>query len=217
MPFRASASPAASAAAKPRAADMFAELGAAVVDTDEIAHELTAPGGAAHRRDRATRSAPTTSPPTAPRPRAGCARWCSPTPRREGKLEGDPASADPRAKRARASRAADRAVRHRSSCRCCSKPAPTAISRDRVLVVDCAEEQQVERACAAQRPRPQTRCARIMAAQLPRAARLARADDVLAQRRRHRGAARARSRDCTQATSTLAQARPRRPAWRFMS
>lgn len=32
---------------KSAAADLFAELGAAVVDTDTIAHELTAPGGAA--------------------------------------------------------------------------------------------------------------------------------------------------------------------------
>ncbi|MCX7171932.1 MAG: dephospho-CoA kinase [Proteobacteria bacterium] len=32
---------------KSAAADMFAELGAAVVDADRIAHELTAPGGAA--------------------------------------------------------------------------------------------------------------------------------------------------------------------------
>ena len=32
---------------KSAAADMFAELGAAVVDADLIAHELTAPGGAA--------------------------------------------------------------------------------------------------------------------------------------------------------------------------
>lgn len=32
---------------KSAAADMFAELGAVVVDTDQIAHELTAPGGAA--------------------------------------------------------------------------------------------------------------------------------------------------------------------------
>lgn len=32
---------------KSKAADMFAELGAAVVDTDAIAHELTGPGGGA--------------------------------------------------------------------------------------------------------------------------------------------------------------------------
>ena len=32
---------------KSAAADLFAELGAAIVDTDRIAHALTAPGGAA--------------------------------------------------------------------------------------------------------------------------------------------------------------------------
>lgn len=38
---------------KSAAADIFAELGAAVVDTDAVAHELTAPGGAAIESIRA--------------------------------------------------------------------------------------------------------------------------------------------------------------------
>jgi dephospho-CoA kinase len=66
---------------KSAAADLFAAHGIAVVDTDAIAHELTAPGGAAMPAIRAGFGdgvvAPTARS-TAPR----CAPSSSPTPRR---------------------------------------------------------------------------------------------------------------------------------------
>ena len=72
---------------KTTVANLFAERGAAIVDTDLIAHAMTAPRGPAmaaiarrlrrrfHRRRRRAR------------PRRACARWCSPTPAAKARLE----------------------------------------------------------------------------------------------------------------------------------
>lgn len=160
---------------KSSAAGVFHELGAGVVDTDEIARELTAPGGAA-------------------------------IPGIRGQFGADYIAADGSLDRARmrrlvfgdpASKTALEAILHplireRSTARIAAARQPyvlvvvpllleTGAYRElinRVLVVDCSEEQQIARTM--QRSRLTADEVRaIMATQLPRRERLARADDVL--------------------------------------
>ena len=160
---------------KSTAVDMFEALGAGVVDTDRISHELTAPGGAAipalreafgseyisanGALDRAKMRALVFS--------DGAAR---------GKLE---AILHPAIR----TEARERIVRSDRPYVIVVVPLLLETGTyldftDRVLVVDCAEEEQVRR--TAQRSGVTEEAARaIMAAQLPRAQRLARADDVL--------------------------------------
>lgn len=160
---------------KSSAAGVFHELGAGVVDTDEIARELTAPGGAA-------------------------------IPGIRGQFGADYIAADGSLDRARmrrlvfgdpASKTALEAILHplireQSRARIAAARQPyvlvvvpllleTGAYRElinRVLVVDCSEEQQIARTM--QRSRLTADEVRaIMATQLPRRERLARADDVL--------------------------------------
>jgi len=160
---------------KSSAAGVFHELGAGVVDTDEIARELTAPGGAA-------------------------------IPGIRGQFGADYIAADGSLDRARmrrlvfgdpASKTALEAILHplireQSKARIAAARQPyvlvvvpllleTGAYRElinRVLVVDCSEEQQIARTM--QRSRLTADEVRaIMATQLPRRERLARADDVL--------------------------------------
>ena len=160
---------------KSSAAGVFHELGAGVVDTDEIARELTAPGGAA-------------------------------IPGIRGQFGADYIAADGSLDRARmrrlvfgdpASKTALEAILHplireQSKARIAAARQPyvlvvvpllleTGAYRElinRVLVVDCSEEQQIAR--TTQRSRLTADEVRaIMATQLPRRERLARADDVL--------------------------------------
>ena len=160
---------------KSAAADLFAELGAAIVDTDRIAHALTAPGGAAM---------------VAIREAFG-----------DGVLSGDGALNRP-AMRALAFESPDARkrleailhpmIRQESERQCLAATAPYVILavplliesgtyRERVqrlCVVDCPEAVQVARVM--QRSgldEPQVRA--IMAAQASRAERLAAADDVV--------------------------------------
>jgi dephospho-CoA kinase len=160
---------------KSAAADLFAELGAAIVDTDRIAHALTAPGGAAM---------------VAIREAFG-----------DGVLSGDGALNRP-AMRALAFESPDARkrleailhpmIRQESERQCLAASAPYVILavplliesgtyRERVqrlCVVDCPEAVQVARVM--QRSgldEPQVRA--IMAAQASRAERLAAADDVV--------------------------------------
>ncbi len=160
---------------KTTAAEMFRELGAAVVDTDAISRELTGAGGAAM---------------TAIREQFGPEYVAA-----DGSLERD------RMRRLVFGNAAAREaleailhplVREKSRAGVAAASAPyvalvvpllfeTGAYADlvqRVVVVDCSEERQVERATrrsgiAAEQGRA------LMASQLPRAARRARADDVL--------------------------------------
>jgi dephospho-CoA kinase len=160
---------------KSAAAEEFARLGAAVIDTDAIAHELTRPGGAAIAEVR----------------------------RQFGEAVIDAAGAMDRAKmralafgdagaKARLERLLHPMIRAESERRIASATAPYVVhvvpllveSPDyrarvsRVLVVDCAPELQLERV----RRRSglgDDEIRRIVQAQLPRQARLAAADDVI--------------------------------------
>lgn len=160
---------------KSAAADLFAELGAAIVDTDRIAHSLTTPGGAAMAAIREAFG--------------------------DGVLSGDGALNRP-AMRALAFESPDARkrlegilhpmIRQESERQCLAASAPYVILavplliesgtyRERVqrlCVVDCPEAVQVARVM--QRSgldEPQVRA--IMAAQATRAERLAAADDVV--------------------------------------
>jgi dephospho-CoA kinase len=160
---------------KSAAAEEFARLGAAVVDTDAIAHELTAAGGAAIEEVR----------------------------RALGGEYIDAAGAMDRAKvRARvfsdpAARAQLEAVLHpriraESERRIAAASAPYVVHVvplllesggyrrrvARVLVVDCAPEQQAARV-RRRSGLADEEIRRIIAAQMPRAERLAAADDVI--------------------------------------
>jgi dephospho-CoA kinase len=160
---------------KSAAAEIFRTLGAAVVDTDLIAHELTAPGGAAMRAIRAEFG-------------DGMAAA-------DGGLDRAAMRAlvfSDAAARARLEAILHPAIRAESERRCAAAAEPYALlvvpllveSGDyrrrvaRVAVVDCAEETQVARVMA-RSGLGRDEAMRIMAAQSSRAARLAAADDVI--------------------------------------
>lgn len=160
---------------KSTAAEIFKELGAAVVDTDEISRELTAGGGGAM---------------------AGIRRqFGQEYVAADGSLDRDRMRAlvfsDPAAK-SRLEAILHPMIRAESRVRVAAARAPyvilvvpllfeTGACLDlvrRVLAVDCSEERQVERATRRSRVTAGEVRA-IIAAQLPRAARRARADDVI--------------------------------------
>ncbi|MDB5867120.1 MAG: dephospho-CoA kinase [Betaproteobacteria bacterium] len=160
---------------KSSATDMFAALGAAVVDTDVISRELTGPGGAA--MDRIAREFG--------------AEYVLP----DGSLDRARMRAlvfgDADAKR-RLEAILHPLIRETSRSRIADARAayvllvvPLLLETDsyrdllnRVLVIDCDEARQVERVMARSSLRDDE-VRSIMKAQLPRAERLARADDVL--------------------------------------
>ncbi|MCO5108518.1 MAG: dephospho-CoA kinase [Burkholderiaceae bacterium] len=160
---------------KSTVADLFAARGAAVVDTDAIAHELTAPGGAAIAAIRA--------------------EFGDAAIRADGALDRDAmrerAFADPGARR-RLEAILHPMIRAESRRRLDVAEGPYALlvvpllvesgdragGVDRILVVDCPVEVQVERVMrrsGLSRARVET----ILAAQASRAQRLAAADDVI--------------------------------------
>ena len=161
---------------KSKAADMFAELGADVLDTDVISHELTGPGGGAmgpieqaFGRDYVRVDGSLD--------RARMRNLVFSDPAAKGRLEG----------------ILHPLIRAEAARRVHASAAPYAILvvpllletgayrelLDRILVVDCEESQQVARAMArSQLSEEDVR--RIMRAQLPRAERLTHANDVLA-------------------------------------
>lgn len=160
---------------KSSAAAIFQELGAAVVDTDEIAHELTRPGGAAIAAIRTGFGADYIA--------------------ADGSLErgrmrqlvfGDPAA------KKRLEAILHPLIRRVATARIAATQAPYVLvvvpllletgayreSIERVLVVDCDEALQIARTM--KRSGLDADAVRsIMATQLPRAQRLAAADDVL--------------------------------------
>lgn len=155
--------------------DLFRRLGAAVVDTDEISRELTAPGGVAIGPIR-QRFGPESIDSDGGLDRA----------RMRNLVFGDAA-----AKR-KLEAILHPLIRERAQAaiRGASQPYVIVVVPllfetgvyadlvDRVLVVDCDENRQIERA-AARSALSAAEVRRIMAAQLPRAERLKRADDVL--------------------------------------
>lgn len=160
---------------KSTAVDMFEALGAGVVDTDRISHELTAPGGAAIPALREAFGADYIA-----------ANGALDRAKMRALVFGDGAA------RRQLEAILHPAIREEARARIARSDRPYVIVvvpllletgtyldfTDRVLVVDCAEEEQVRR--TAQRSGVTVEAARaIMAAQLPRAERIARADDVL--------------------------------------
>jgi len=159
---------------KSAAADEFAALGATVVDTDAIAHELTGKGGAAV---------------------AGIERIFGKDFIAEGSLNRkhmrDRVFADPAAKRS-LERLLHPMIRDESARRIAAATGPYVVHVvplliespdyrgrvDRVLVVDCPEEAQVERV-RARSGLSEDEVRRIMRSQVSRAERLAAADDVI--------------------------------------
>lgn len=163
---------------KTAVADMLGELGAALVDTDAIAHQLTAPGGAAIAALRQAFGAEVIA--------------------ADGAL--DRAAMRQRAFTDASAKVRLEAILHpligTESERCCAEAmaagAPYVVLvvpllveskryRERVarvLVVDCAEETQVLRVMARSHL-PRAEVLRIMAAQATRSERLAAADDVI--------------------------------------
>lgn len=161
---------------KSAAADRFAALGAAVVDTDAIAHELTAVGGAAMSA-LAAAFGPEVAAPDGALDRARMRRLVFSDPAARQRLE---AILHPM-------------IRNLSAERC--RQAPTAYvilavpllvesgtyrqRCDRIVVVDCPESLQISRVMARSGlSEPEVRA--IMANQASRAERLAAADDVVA-------------------------------------
>jgi dephospho-CoA kinase len=160
---------------KTAATDMFAELGAGVVDTDVISRELTAAGGAAMK------------------PIAGDfgSEYMLPDGSLDRARMRTLVFSEPDAKR-RLEAILHPLIRSTSRERIAASRAPYVLLvvpllletgsyaelLDRVLVVDCDEARQIERVIARSGLAEQE-VRRIMAAQLARAERLARADDVL--------------------------------------
>ena len=160
---------------KSTVAGRLASLGADIIDTDEIARELTGPAGAAMAKLR----------------EAFGQKYVSP----DGSLDRDAMRAlafeDPAA-RSRLEAILHPAIRREADARLGSSRGPYAVlvvpllfeTRGyldrvaRVLVVDCPEALQVERAAARSRL-PESQVRAIMAAQWPRSRRLQMADDVV--------------------------------------
>jgi dephospho-CoA kinase len=160
---------------KSTATDMFAELGAGIVDTDRISHELTGPGGAAIAALRDAFGADYIA-----------ANGALDRAKMRSLVFADPAA------RKKLEAILHPTIRAEARARIAASGRPYVIVvvpllletgayrdlTDRVLVVDCAEDEQLRR--TAQRSGVGEDAARaIMAAQLPRAERIARADDVL--------------------------------------
>lgn len=163
------------ASGKSSAAKLFEELGAAVVDTDAIAHELTRPGGGALAEIRRVFGA-TFIAPDGGLERAKMRRLVFNDPEAKKKLES----------------ILHPLIREQARAQIVAAQQPyvivvvpllleTGAYRDliqRVLVVDCTEEQQVERAMRrSQLEEHEVRA--ILAAQLPRVERVKHADDVI--------------------------------------
>lgn len=160
---------------KSSAAALFAEMGAGVVDTDDIARELTAAGGAAMPAIRAVFGAAVTA--------------------EDGSLNRaamrELAFADP-SKRKLLEGILHPMIRAEARQRVMAAPSPYVLLLvpllletggypdlvRRVLVIDCEESQQISRTMKRNGISEEVVKA-IMAAQLPRQQRLARADDVL--------------------------------------
>ncbi|KPK06243.1 MAG: dephospho-CoA kinase [Betaproteobacteria bacterium SG8_39] len=160
---------------KSAAADEFARLGATLVDTDAIAHALTAPRGAAIEAVRALfGDACIDASGAMDRAKVRARVFADPSARRQ--LEG----------------ILHPLIRRESAARVAAADGPYVVlvvpllvesadfrSRvDRVLVVDCPVEVQVARV-RARSGLPENEARRIIAAQVSRETRLAAADDVI--------------------------------------
>jgi dephospho-CoA kinase len=156
-------------------ADMFAALGAALIDTDQIAHQLTAPGGAAMAAIVREFGAEYQSPSGAlDRARMRAKAFSDPAAKKRLEAILHPLI---RIETERAASAAQGLYR--------IFVVPLLVESgswkdrvSRVLVVDCPEQLQLARVMA-RNGLPEAQVRAIMAAQASRAARLAAADDVI--------------------------------------
>lgn len=160
---------------KSSAAHAFERLGAAIVDTDAIAHELTGPDGAAMPALRAAFGDDYVTPAGA-LDRARMRTLVFGDPVAKARLEG---LLHPRIREATLARAAAAQAPY------VMLVVPLLLEKNayrelvqRVAVVDCSEETQVARVMA-RSGLTAAEVRAVMAAQLPRAERLARADDVI--------------------------------------
>lgn len=160
---------------KSTVADMFAARGAAIIDTDVIAHQLTAPGGIAMPAIHAEFGAPFIAADGA-LDRARMRAYVFEEPGARARLE---AILHPliRSETERAAAAAEGAY--------LMFVVPLLVESgnwrsrvDRILVVDVPEDEQVRRVIM-RSALPESQVRAIMAAQAARAARLAAADDVI--------------------------------------
>ena len=162
---------------KSAVADLLAARGAAIVDTDAIAHELTGPGGAAIPEVREAFGDACIAPDGAmDRRKVRGLVFADPAARKRLEALLHPLIRAESERRIAASTGAAPYAVHVVPLLIESKDYRSRV--DRVLVVDCAEAVQVERVkqrsgLAGDEVR------RIIAAQAPRAARLAAADDVV--------------------------------------
>jgi dephospho-CoA kinase len=160
---------------KSAAADRFEALGVAIVDTDAISRTLTAAGGAAIGALRERFGADSIAADGGlDRARMRDRVFREPAARKELEAVLHPLIRE----RARAAVAAARAPYVIIVVPLLFETGAYLDLVRRVLVVDCAEDEQVRRAVARSGIAPEE-VRRIMAAQLPRAERLARADDVI--------------------------------------
>jgi len=160
---------------KSTVAELFVAAGAALVDTDAIAHELTAPGGAA-LPELVAAFGPEITDKRGALDRAAMRRLVFAEPEAKAKLEG---ILHPLIRRLAAER-----------CRLAATPyvvlaVPLLVESgnyrqrcDRVLAVDCPESRQIERVMA-RNGMAENEVKAIMAAQATRQQRLAAADDVV--------------------------------------
>jgi dephospho-CoA kinase len=160
---------------KSAAADCFAELGIAVVDTDAIAHRLTGAGGAAMPA-LVAEFGPEVAGADGALDRARMRRLVFADPAARGRLEG----------------ILHPLIREQSAADCRAATSPYVILAvpllvesgtyrarcQRIVVVDCPESLQISRVMA-RNGLPEAEVRAIMAAQATRAQRLAAADDVL--------------------------------------
>lgn len=160
---------------KSRVADLFADWGAAVIDTDVIAHELTSPGGAAIESIR-HEFGPDIIAPTGALDRHAMRELVFESPQARQRLEAiiHPMISSVTQKRADAAQGCYLVF---------VVPLLVESGRwrdrvDRICVVDCDPETQVRRVRARSGLTPEA-IARIMSAQASREARLAVADDVI--------------------------------------
>lgn len=160
---------------KSTVAELFVAAGSALVDTDAIAHELTAPGGAA-LPELVAAFGPEITDERGALDRAAMRRLVFAEPAAKAKLEG---ILHPLIRRLAAER-----------CRLAATPyvvlaVPLLVESgnyrqrcDRVLAVDCPESRQIERVMA-RNGMAENEVKAIMAAQATRQQRLAAADDVV--------------------------------------
>lgn len=163
------------ASGKSTVADMFARLGIPVIDTDVIAREVVMPGQPALAEIRARFGADVLRK-DGTLDRAAMRKLIFASPPRRRQLE---AILHPRI-RAAALEQADASGGPYQLIVVPLLPTSSLLEHiDRVLVVDCSEETQLERLMARD-AESETHARRILAAQTSRAERLAMADDVIA-------------------------------------